>query len=323
MIIEQTEVEQHRLHPKNGDLFDVVIIGAGPAGMSAAVCAGRARLKVLLIERALAGGQASTAYKISNYLGYPKGILGDQLSLQMEAHLEDYPLYYTRDIADDILNSDDDLKTIHTQMGNYYRTRAVIIAVGLEPKPLNSEFETRFLGRGVSYYAQGDVGSYHGKDVAVIGGGNCACYAAEFLASHVRHLYLIHRSDSIKAVPSLKEKVMNAPNITVIWNSDVVDAFGVDKVEKIKLKHVVNDQHTWLDVQGVFVYAGRIPPKEILHLNLRMDEKGYIVTDEYMRTSIRGIYAAGDIRSKQIRQIATAVSDGMIAAINVERDLTR
>jgi thioredoxin reductase (NADPH) len=116
---------------------------------------------------------------------------------------------------------------------------------------------------------------------------------------------------------------MNAPNITVIWNSDVVDAFGVDKVEKIKLKHVVNDQHTWLDVQGVFVYAGRIPPKEILHLNLRMDEKGYIVTDEYMRTSIRGIYAAGDIRSKQIRQIATAVSDGMIAAINVERDLTR
>ena len=321
--MEQTLIETHKLRPKDGESFDIIIIGAGPAGMSAAVCAGRARLKVLILERALPGGQASTGYHISNYLGFPKGILGEKLALQMEAQLEDFPLHYSREVVEDILNSGADSKTIKTDMGNTYHAKGIIIATGLEPRRLNMDFETTFRGRGVSYYAQGDGASYQDKDVAVIGGGNCACYAADYLSEKVNHLYLVHRSDSLKAVKALKEKVMSNPKITVIWNSELTDAFGIDKIEKIKITNRLNDQHTWLDVKAIFVYVGRIPPKEILHLNLQTDENGYIITDEYMRTSIRGVYAAGDIRSKQIRQIATAVSDGMIAAINVERDILR
>lgn len=321
-MIEQAILETNRLLPEAGDTFDLIIIGAGPAGMSAAVCAGRAKLKVLLLEKVLPGGQTSTAYHVTNYLGFPNGILGDQLALQMEAHLDDFSIYYTRESAHDIQNSNEDIKIVKTETG-YYQAKAVIIAAGLEPRKMNLEFEKAFLGRGISYYAQGDAESYRDKDVAVIGGGNCACYAADYLSEYVRHLYLVHRSDSLKAVKTLKEKIMGNPRITVIWNSDLVDVFGIDKVEKVKLENRLNGQNTWVDVKGIFLYVGRIPPKEILHLPLQTDENGYIITDEYMRTSVKGIYAAGDIRAKQIRQIATAVSDGMIAAINVERDLNR
>ncbi|MFC1753685.1 NAD(P)/FAD-dependent oxidoreductase, partial [Thermoproteota archaeon] len=134
-------------------------------------------------------------------------------------------------------------------------------------------------------------------------------------------IYLIHRSNQLKAVKTLKEKILSNPKITFIWNSRLVDAFGLDKIEKIKVENVTNGQHTWIDLKAVFVYEGRKPPKTFFDLNLEKDEKGYLLTDEYMRTNIKGIYAAGDVRVKQIRQIATAVSDGMIAAINVERDL--
>ncbi|RAP36116.1 thioredoxin-disulfide reductase, partial [Candidatus Marinamargulisbacteria bacterium SCGC AAA071-K20] len=168
-----------------------------------------------------------------------------------------------------------------------------------------------------------DGESYTGENVAVIGGGNCACYAALHLSPFVNKLYLIHRSDSIKSVKLLKEKLFNNDKIDIIWNSEPVEAFGLEKLEKIKLKNVITHQHTWLDVKGVFVYVGRIPPKEFLALDINVDEEGFIITDEYMRTNIPGIYAAGDIRSKQIRQIATAVADGMIAAINVDKDLNR
>ena len=194
---------------------------------------------------------------------------------------------------------------------------------GLEPKCIEADFEKKFLGRGISYYAQGDGESYRDKNVAVIGGGNCACYAAEHLSQFVNKLYLIHRSDNIKAVKLLKEKILNNNKIDIIWNSEPVEAFGIDKLEKIKLHNVITNQHTWIDVKGVFVYIGRIPPKEIVSLDVNVDEEGFIITDDYMRTNISGVYAAGDIRSKQIRQIATAVADGMIAAVNADKDLNR
>ncbi len=320
--MEHTLVESQQLRPNNGDSFDLIIIGAGPAGMSAAICAGRARLKTLVIEKALPGGQATTAYHITNYLGFPDGILGDSLTFEMEKHMASFSIYYTCESVEDIALMGED-KLVTTDMGQSYKSRAVIIAGGLEPKKIGAEFEKKFLGRGISYYAQGDVSFYKDKDVAVIGGGNCACYAADYLAESVNQLYLIHRSDSLKAVSNLKEKVMSNPKIHIIWHSELVDIFGLDKVEKMKVRHVLNDQHTWLDVKGVFVYVGRMPNSNLLHLNLNLDESGYIITDEYMRTNIKGVYAAGDIRSKQIRQIATAVSDGMIAAINAERDLSR
>ncbi len=303
------------------DYFDVIIVGSGPGGMSAALCASRAKLSVLIIDRNLPGGQTATAYKISNYLGFPTGILGSDLSIKMEDHLNDYGVSYSCETVEDVSDIEDGLKLVKTDLSKHYKTKGVVLALGLEPKPLETNFERQFLGRGISYYAQSDIEYYRDKDVAVIGGGNCACYAADYLSQYVNKLYLIHRSDYLKAVRNLKQKVMTNENISVIWNTVPVDAFGIDKLEKIKLSNVTTDQETWLDVKGVFIYVGRIPPNEILNLNLNLDEKGYIITDEFMRTNIPGIYAAGDIRSKQIRQIPTAVSDGMIAAINLDKDL--
>jgi len=301
--------------------YDAIVVGSGPAGMSAALCLSRARLSVLIIDRSLPGGQTATAYKITNYLGFPDGILGSELSTRMEDQLAAYNITYSCETVEDIIDMNNNMKRVQTDLGKVYQTKGVILAIGLEPKPLESKFEMQFLGRGLSYYAQSDIMKYKDKHVAVIGGGNCACYAADYLSEFVEKLYLIHRSDYLKAVRSLKEKIMENPVIDVIWNTEISDAFGIDKLEKIKLHNMTNNQETWIDVQGVFIYVGRIPPKDIINFELNVDEKGFIVTDDYMRTNKHGIYAAGDIRSKQIRQISTAVSDGMIAAINLDKDL--
>lgn len=322
-MISETLVEREKYRPRNYEDFDLIVIGAGPGGMSAALCACRAKLKTLIIERAAPGGQASTAYVIDNYLGYQNGVFGDALGRKMEDHLNGHGCYASYETVEDIEVVSAQEKTVRTNMGHTYKAKAIIISVGLEPQKLNHPFEAKFLGRGISYYAQGDASFYQGKDVAVIGGGNCACYAAEYLSQFVNQLYLIHQGDSIKAVRSLKEKIVGNPKIQIIWDSRLEDVFGIDKIEKIKIVNRLNDQHTWIDVKGVFVYTGRIPPREILNLNLETDAKGFIVTDEYMRTNIPGIYAVGDIRVKQVRQIATAVADGMVAAVNVERDLQR
>ncbi|MFA5878609.1 MAG: FAD-dependent oxidoreductase [Candidatus Margulisiibacteriota bacterium] len=316
---EETLTEIKKITPKNLELFDVVIIGAGPAGMCSALCAARAKLKILIIEKSLPGGELSTAAKIDNYIGF-SNINGIHLSEIMEKHIFKYPISYTCEIVDDIENQDN-VKIIKTDLGNTYKAKTIIIATGLEPKKLNEPFEKQFFGRGLSYCAPCDAELYQGKIVAVLGGGNCACYAAEFLAPYVDKIYLIHQSNSLKAVASLKEKILDNPKIIPMWNSKVSDIFGISSVEKIKVVNLSNEQYTWIDVKGVFVYVGRVPSKQIFNLNITTDEKGFIYTDEYMRTNISGIYAAGDVRIKQVRQIATAVSDGMIAAINVERDL--
>ncbi|NDD66344.1 FAD-binding protein [bacterium] len=319
----ETVTEQTQRSYLNDDTYDLIVVGAGPGGMSAALCASRAKLKTLLIERAVPGGQASTAYTVDNLLGFPGGVFGDDLAKQMNAHVESHGIHTTFETVEDIQSLAPFEQLVRTNTGHMYRCKAVIVAVGLEPKKLNQPFETAFLGRGVSYYAQGDASYYQGKDVAVIGGGNCACYAAEYLSQYVNHLYLIHQANDIKAVRSLKERVLSNPTIEIVWESALVDVFGIDKVDKIKVQHLVTQQHTWIDVKGVFVYVGRIPPKEILTLSMAVDDRGFIQTDEGMRTSLPGIYAVGDIRVKQIRQIATAISDGMIAAVSVERDLQR
>ncbi len=322
-MLEDTQVDLLKIPPSESDLYDVVIIGAGPAGMSAGVCAARAKLKTLIIEKALPGGECSTACEINNFVSHPGGILGDELGQKMEDQLFSYQVYYSCENVIDIADSHSKEKKITTDLGKTYNTRSIILATGLEPKKLDAGFESKFLGRGISYYARCDVDYYTGKDVIVIGGGNCACYAAEYLSRFVNKVTMVHHYDHLRAVNILKEKINNNPKVDIMWNSHVTEVFGIDKVEKAKVVNVTNDQYTWIDVKGIFVYVGRIPSQDILSLDVNVDENGFIITDEYMRTNVEGIYAAGDIRSKQVRQIATAVSDGMIAAINIERDVFR
>ena len=309
--------------PKDNDQFDVIIVGAGPAGMSAGICCARADLNVLVIEKTLPGGECSTAYWINNLVGHSKGILGVDLGQNMETHLLEYNVSYTCEDVVDIISNSKNTKTIKTSLGNAYHSKAVILAQGLEPKKLDTSFANQFLGRGISYYAQGDADYYKGKDVIVIGSGNCACHASEYLVKHVNKIYIINQFDYIKAVSMLKKSVEQNPKIDIMWDSQVTKVFGIDRVEKVQITNQNTQQNTWLDVAGIFVYIGRIPPSQFLSFELAVDENGFIITDEYMRTNIPGVYAAGDIRSKQVRQIATAVSDGMIAAINVERDYFR
>jgi len=321
---EEMVLESKRdLSVDENQMFDVVIIGSGPAGMSASICAKRANLNVLLIEKILPGGECSTACKIDNYIGFSGGILGDDLSNKMEAQLLEYQVHYTCESVVDILDSSQKTKVVKTNLGKLYKTKTVILCIGLEPKRWNPSIEQFFLGRGVSYYAKGDAEYHKGKDVLVIGGGNCACYAADYLADLVERVYMVHDSSQLKAVPSLRDKIQKNPKIDMMWDARVTEVFGIDKVERAKIVSTINDQHAWLTISGIFPYVGRIPPNEIILPEVEVDESGFIVTDDYMRTNIKGIYAAGDIRSKQVRQIATSVSDGMIAAINIERDFFR
>lgn len=320
-MIEETVLETQKHIPNQNEVFDLIIIGSGPAGMSAAICAGRADLKTLIIEKALPGGQVSTSFNVDNCLGFPGGILGEELALRMEEHLFNYNIYYSCESVETISDPYSSIKTVRTDLDHVYRTKTIILAIGLDPQKLNASFESQFLGRGISYFAKCDADYYKGKDIAVIGGGNCACYAADYLSQFANNLYLIHRSDSLKSVKTLKEKVMGNPKISIMWHSEVTDVFGIDKVEKIKVTNITNDQYTWIDVKAIFIYSGRIPPKNLFGLDINRDEKGYIITDEYMRTNLPGIFAAGDIRSKQIRQIPTAISDGMVAGVNIGKEL--
>ena len=319
----ETLVQQDRKTPENCEFFDVIIIGAGPAGMSAAVCSSRADLKTLVIEKTLPGGECSTACKIDNFIGQPNGILGEDLARIMENQLFTHDIFYTCETVIDFINVNGPVKTLVTSLGNEYRTKTIILAIGLEPTQLNAEFEKQFMGHGISYYAQSDPATYKDKNVVVIGGGNCACYAADYLAHYASHVYIIHTFDQLRAVKKLKQKIEENSAITCMWNSKVTEVFGIDHVERVKTENILNGQSTWLDAQGVFIYVGRTPPQDIVSFDIDLDENGYVITDECMRTNIGGVYAAGDIRSKQVRQIAPAVSDGMIAAINVERDFFR
>lgn len=320
----QTIAEPIKKSPENNDLFDVIIIGSGPSGMSAGICASRSDLKTLVIEKALPGGECSTACRIDNFIGQPKsGILGEDLGRVMEEQMFTHDIFYTCETVIDFINIHGPVKSVVTSLGNEYRTKTIILAIGLEPKKLNAEFENRFMGHGISYYAQADRSFYENKNIVVIGGGNCACYAADYLSTFVNHVYMIHNYDQLRAVKKLKQTIESNEKITLMWNSKVTEVFGVDHVERVKTEHVLTGQSTWLDAQGIFIYVGRVPPQDIVRFDIELDEKGFIITDEYMRTNISGVYAAGDIRSKQVRQIAPAVSDGMLAAINVERDFFR
>ena len=318
---EDTAVNSKKMMIKKANIYDVIIIGAGPAGLSAGICAARAGLRTLVIEKALPGGEITTACKIDNYLGFPNGIMGEDLAKLMEQQLLSYPVEYVCEFVKKVMQNEKQEKIVLTELNNKYIAKKIILAMGVEPKKLEKEFAKAFFGRGVSYCAKGDALSYKDKDVVVLGGGNCACYAANYLAQFVNRVYLVHSSDELRAVKVLKDSILDNKKITVMWGSEITEAFGIDKLEKVKVVNILNQQYTWLDVKAVFVYLGRKTPKVMRDWGVKLDEDNYIITDEFMRTSSPGIYAAGDIRSKQIRQIATAVADGMIAAINVDKEL--
>ncbi|MBI5181237.1 MAG: thioredoxin-disulfide reductase [Nitrospirae bacterium] len=298
--------------------YDIIIIGGGPAGLTAGLYTSRARLDTLLIERALIGGQIVTTDKVENYPGFEQGISGPELAKHMEAQAKRFGLEIISGMV--VLAEDKgDSKSVRLEDGNEYACKAIIIASGAEPAKLEVEGEDKYRGRGVSYCATCDGAFFKNLKIAVIGGGDSAIEEALFLTKFASEVYVVHRRNELRATKILQERLFANPKIKVVWDSVVEKIEGDDFIKGVLLKNVKTLEKTMLNVEGIFIYVGTRPNTEFLPNNIKLNEKGYIITDDNMAASVSGFFAAGDIRAKLLKQVSTAVGDGATAAFAAER----
>ena len=289
-------------------MYDILIIGAGPAGLTASIYARRANKKTLVLEALTYGGQIINTLNIENYPANPH-ISGYEFSTNLYNQALELGVEYKQEKVVDIKNYNDYKEVITTN--NTYKTKTIIIATGRENRKLNIENEDKYLGKGISYCATCDGAFYKNLDVAVVGGGNTALSYALYLSNICKKVYLIYRRNELKEVDD-KDKVLNTKNIEVVYNSNVIKLLGSDTLGQIVIKQ--NEEEKIIDVQGLFVAIGKIPENENFKKLLNLDESGYIISDENCKTNIEGIFVAGDNRTKELRQLVTATSDGAIAA---------
>lgn len=297
--------------------LDLIIIGGGPAGLTAAIYAGRAKLKTLLLENKIIGGQVRNSYTIENYPGF-KTIQGGELADIFQAQAEEFGAVIDEfDLIENISLSDNE-KIIETET-YIYKPKAVIIATGASPRKLPIPQEDEFAGKGIHYCAVCDGAMYEGKKIGVVGGGNSALEEAVFLTKFAEKVYLIRRYDYFRGEQSLIDEVFNNPKIEVLLNEDLIEVKGNAFLECATIKNTKTGETTQLNVDAIFGYIGTEPKTESVKEYIKLNEQGYIITDEDMQTNIKGVYAAGDVRDKKYRQITTAVSDGTIALLNAEK----
>ena len=301
-------------------LYDVIIIGSGPAGLAAAIYAKRAELNVIVIEKAgLSGGQIINTYEVDNYPGTP-GISGFELSTKFREHADKLDAFFINgEVTDFAL--DGSAKIITMEDGTQYKTKTVIIATGGAPRHLGVPGEEALSGMGVSYCATCDGAFFKNKTVAVVGGGDVAVEDAIFLARICKRVYVIHRRDQFRASKSISSRLLALENVTVLWDSVVDNIVGEDKVEKIEVTNIKTQEKDNYDVAGVFIAVGYLPSSDIYQKVVATDEAGYIVAGENCETNIPGVFAAGDVRTKELRQILTAAADGANAITGVEKYL--
>lgn len=293
-------------------MYDLIIIGSGPAGLSAAVYGKRAGLEVLVIEKNyMSGGQVLNTYEVDNYLGMP-GINGFDMGMQFREHADKLGVEHAEGEVTGI--EDGKVKRVITT-DREYEAYAVILAMGANHAHLNVPGEEKFTGRGVSYCATCDGAFYRGKTVAVVGGGDVALEDAVYLARFCEKVYLIHRRDEFRGAKILQKQVEALDNIEVLYSHTVEEICGEEKVDKLLIKDVKAGETKELPVDGIFIAVGIVPATKWLPDWIEKDEKGYVVATEEGETSVTGIYAAGDIRTKALRQIITAVADGANAAV--------
>ncbi len=291
-------------------MVDVIIIGSGPAGMAAGIYAGRAGLRTLIIEKMFAGGQAATTYEVGNYPGF-ESISGPDLVMKMEAHAKKYG---AETVYADVTRVElkGDVKKVWAGEIEY-QSRTIILAMGAMPRELGIDGERRLRGAGVSYCATCDGAFFRGKEVAVVGGGNVAVEDALYLSQFCTEVFLIHRRKEMRADKTLQVALANNKKITPIWDTIVEEINGASSVEELLLSNKITNEKSNLAVQGIFVAIGTIPNSGLVAKQLKLTESGHIQTNEAMQTGIDGVFAAGDIRTKTLWQIVTAVSDGAIA----------
>ncbi len=301
-------------------IYDMIVIGGGPGGYTAALYATRAGLNTLVLEKLAPGGQMTQTTQIDNYPGFDQGIDGWELGANMRAGAERFGAQ-TR--MTEVLRTDLTArpKRIHTADGTFL-AETVVIATGAGHRHLGAPGEQRLSGRGVAYCAACDGMFYRGKTVAVIGGGNSAVAEALVLSRICEKVILIHRRDTLRATKIYHEKLRQSPNIEVRWNTEVTEFVGAERLSGLRLRNVLTGEESRLAVDGAFVSVGRVPVTELFQGQLALDAGGYIQADESTRTSLPGVFAAGDVRAKTLRQIITAAADGAAAAHYAEEFIT-
>lgn len=300
-------------------VYDLVIIGAGPAGLTAGIYAARAKVNTVVIERAAPGGQVLTADKIENYPGFPEPVSGAELVGRMEAQARRLGVAFETVEVAEIRREED--RFLLRAAREEIAARAVIIATGSGPKPLGVLGEDRLRGRGVSYCAVCDGFFFRGEQVAVIGGGNAAVQEAVYLTRFAAKVYLINQRETLHAAKMLQDALRAEPKIEVVLGAGVKEILGKDAVEGIRIEDFNSGEQRVIPVTGVFVYVGVRPASYLVAELADLDHRGYVITDEKMATKTPGLFAAGDVRQKMLRQIVTAVADGAIAATSADKFL--
>ena len=300
-------------------VYDVIIIGGGPAGYTSALYSARSGFDTLVLEKFSAGGQMTQTSQIDNYPGFEDGIDGFTLGFKMQSGAERFG---AKTMQTEVLsvNLENDIKAVETPDGTLY-SKSIIIATGAEHKHLGLENEESLIGKGVGYCAACDGMFYKGKTVAVVGGGNSAAADALLLSKICEKVYLIHRRDTLRAERVYHEPLKKAENVEFVWNSTVCEILADGKVTGVKVKNVTDGKEKEISVDGVFISIGRAPQTELFKGQLQIDKNGYIISDESTKTSVDGVFAVGDVRTKPVRQIVTAVADGATASHFLEEYL--
>ena len=305
---------------KSKTSYDVIIIGAGPAGYTAGIYCSRARHDTLIISGLLPGGQLMNTTDVENYPGFDEGIMGPDLMLTMRKQAE---RMNTTIIDDVVVNVDFRNKPFKVLTGSEeYEAKAVIVCTGATPRKIGIEGEQTFSGKGVSYCATCDGAFFRNQDIAVVGGGDSCMEEATFLTKFASKVHIIHRRDTFRASKIMQERALNNENIQVHWNSEIEDIKGDQKVQQIVLKDTKTGENKTLDMGGVFVAIGHEPNTELFKNQLEMDENGYIIQKENTETSVKGVFTAGDVHDHRYRQAVTAAGFGCMSAIDVDKYLS-
>ena len=301
-------------------IYDVIVIGGGPGGYTAALYAARAGLSVKVIERMSVGGQMALTDVIDNYPGFEEGIDGFTLGMRMQAGAERFGAETEyAEVLSVVLQGE--VKRIETTAGELL-ARTVVIATGANPRPLGVKDEEKLVGRGLHYCAHCDGRFYKDKTVVVVGGGNSAVSDALYLSHLARKVYVVHRRDTLRATKIYHEPLERAENVEFLWNSAVEEVLLDGRVQGVRVRNLIRGDESLVNCDGVFVSIGRSPATELLRGIVDLDEQGYVIAGEDTTTSVDGVFAVGDVRAKALRQVVTAVSDGAVAAHFIEEYLS-
>ena len=302
-------------------IYDMIVVGGGPGGYTAALYAARAGMQVAVVEKLAAGGQMAQTHQVDNYPGFEDGIDGIDLAdkMQDQAHRFGAETIYAQV---EHLELEAVPKTVHTDQGDYF-AKTVVIATGANPRKLGLPMEQEFTGRGVHYCAACDGMFYRGNTVVVVGGGNTAAADALALSRIAQKVYVVHRRDTLRATKLYHKPLLEAKNVEFLWNSAITALEGDGRLSGVMVKDLQNGQERFLEVNGLFVSIGRVPATALVEGQLQLDQAGYIQAGEDTESSLPGVYAVGDVRSKQVRQIVTAVADGAVAAHAAESYLAQ